>query len=461
MKLRHLAALGSTIAWAACASHRPSPPPLTSAVLVTVDTMRGDCFGAAGDPELRTPYLDRLFRQGAQFASAFSACPMTLPSHTSILSGAWPTTHGVSRNGVRVPDRVRTLAEILKEQGFATAAFVSSVALDPTYHLDQGFDVYNFRPVVGKSVEDAWRPAPRTVHRAVTWWTSTPGRKFLWVHVFEPHFPYEPPAPFSSLYETGYHGRWSGSSEDIMALWADPKRATDRDVAHITSLYRGEITTVDRGLGILLREVEDDPKVAVVLTADHGESLGEHGLLFKHGPFTYPGDVRVPLVVRGGPFERSVSLAVVRSIDIAQTVLSLLGVRAELPPEAKTLAPWIHGGAGLVSYGVASIGRYRPGTSPWDEVLATEFSSPDLMRVARTDHAACVEAPWEDRLEWFDRTVDPGELHPLPFPGTAEAESLRSGLDRWIGSGVASAEPVADARLKEALKSLGYVNEGR
>jgi arylsulfatase A-like enzyme len=456
-RLALLTGLASSVAAWGCARRAATTEPPASAVLITIDTMRGDSFGAAGHPELRTPHIDRLFRQGVQFSEAFSPSPMTLPSHTSILSGAWPTTHGVARNGVRVPDEVVSIAEILKDRGFATAAFVSSAALDSAYCLNQGFDVYNFRPVFA---DEAWRPAPRTVHRALTWWTSTAGRKFLWVHLFEPHVSYDPPAPLHRLYHTGYEGPRTGSSEDVTAMGLDPGRVTDRERAHVVSLYNGEITAVDLSLGGLLRTLEEDASAAVVITADHGESLGERDLLFKHGPNVYAGDVRVPLGVRGGSFTRGLSDALVRTIDVAGTILSLLAVDTTLVPEAGDLSESVEGGPGLVSFGIAAIGRYRPGTPSWDEILASRFASPDLMRVARTKTSAVVESPWEGRLEWYDRTTDPDELRPLPFPDRADAESLRAALDRWVEGGVKTAPSVVDAHLAERLKSLGYVTDG-
>jgi arylsulfatase A-like enzyme len=423
---------------------------MQSAVLITIDTFRGDAFGAGGDPTVRSPALDRLFRQGTQFSEAYSASPATLPSHASILSGAWPTNHGIPRNMYHVPDELLTIAEVLSKNGFATAAFVSSVALDKKFNLGQGFDLYNFRPVNFVQNDQPWRPAPRTLHRAVNWWTSTPGRKFLWVHLFEPHMPYESPPPLGALYDTGYRGEVNGSVESILEIWADPSTLTEDARAYVSSLYLGQITALDFSLKRFLRELEEESGTAVVLTSDHGESLGEHNLYFHHGPSVFPTDVNVPLVVHGGTFQHSVSDAIVRLIDVPTTILSLLGMRAELAPESKNLAESIGKKGGLTSFSVA--------TMPWKEAVEDGFANARMMRVARTSEVALVQTPWRNETFWFDRLTDPGEDHPLKSPPKSAPPGLERELTRWIEEAVPSTPMVADEHARQALQSLGYID---
>ncbi|MGQ0723245.1 MAG: sulfatase [Candidatus Eiseniibacteriota bacterium] len=430
---------------ASCAGE-PPPPPVDSAVLVTIDTLRADALGTGGHPRVRTPYLDRFFRRSVQFSAAFSPSATTLASHTSILTGSWPTSHGVLRNLSRVPDELRTLPEILRENGFATAAFVSSAALEPKLNLVQGFDVYDFRPVSSPELEQAWRPAPRTLQRAWSWWAGGGGRRFLWVHVFEPHFPYEPVPQLIELYDPGYTGDTTGDMGTIFDVWAEPDDFTSEQREHLKALYFAEITGLDRILGRFLAELETAPSTIFVVTADHGESLGEHGLHFKHGPYLYPQDVCVPLAVRAPGESPGVVSAMVRTLDIARTLLLRLRVDADLPEESADLLQWRRGGEGLPVFGLASM--------PWHRFDGPADSQ--LQRVLRTPRASYVDTPWEKRRELFLRDADPGELQPIA-PEGEEAEALRAALDAWVSGSTSPAADLGDPEVKERLRSLGYV----
>jgi arylsulfatase A-like enzyme len=414
--------------------------------LVTIDTFRADAFGAGGHPLVRTPWLDRFFRGSVQFSSAFSPCATTLASHTSILTGAWPTSHGVLRNMHRVPDELTTLAEILHENAFATAAFVSSSALEPQLNLSQGFDVYDFRPIQSPELEQAWRPAGRTLHRAQAWWTGGSGRRFLWVHVFEPHFPYDPPRPLVELYDPGFTGDLTGDMQTIFDVWAEPDDFSAEQREHLKAMYFAEISGLDRILGRFLAEIEDSPATIFVVTADHGESLGEHSLHFKHGPYLYPQDVEVPLAVRAPGESPGIVPAMVRTLDIPRTMLARLSVEAELPQESADLMQWRDGGEGLPVFGLASM--------PWHRFEGPADSQ--LQRALRTPRAAYVDTPWERRREFFRREEDPGELRPIAPEGDA-AEALRATLDAWLSASSSPAADLGDAEFQERLRSLGYV----
>jgi arylsulfatase A-like enzyme len=397
---------------------------------------------------VRTPGLDRLFRHGVQYSEAFAASATTLASHTSILSGAWPTTHGVIKNRMRVPDALVSLAEILSDAGFATGAFVSSAALDARLNLAQGFDVYDFRPTALVRFEQPWRPSTVTFPRALEWWRGQSGPRFLWVHAFEPHFPYEPAPELAELYDPGYTGHIRGDMETLVDIWGNPTALSEEDFRHLRALYWAEITGMDRTIGRFLRELERDPSTLVVVIADHGESLGDHhDLYFKHGPHVYPSDVAVPLAVRAPGVEPAVTSAMVRTIDIPRTILERVGIEAELPEEAGELLRWRDGGEGFPSFGMAS--------QPWAE--ATRATDNKLQRVVRTQRMAYVETPWEKRRELFDRQADPGEMTTLPVRGP-EYEALHAALDAWIAGAGRPAEQVTDPEVLERLESLGYID---
>jgi arylsulfatase A-like enzyme len=424
-------------------------PPADSAVLVTIDTWRADRFGAGGHPGVRTPHLDRFFRGGTQFAEAYSPVPTTLASHASMLSGLWPHDHGIPRNGWRLPDDVRLLPELLP--GFSCAAFVSSVALDPAFGLARGFDPYDAEAPATVARDQNWRPARDTLARARAWWRAAGDHRFLWIHLFEPHFPYAPAAEDFALYDTGYAGPADGSMDFLFAMWDDETLLPPEARAHLESLYHAEITGMDRALGRFLRELASEPRTLVVVTADHGESLGEHGLRFKHGPHVYAGDVRVPLVVRGAePFRPGVSAALVRTLDVFGTVLRALGGEAVGPTDSGDLADWVDGGEGLPVFGEASM--------PWNVEREGEWANAWKQRVVRTPGETLVQTPWRNEQATYDRRADWNELGPGQAASRARTAELERRLEEWnAGSADRPAPRTVDPELVRRLEALGYV----
>ncbi|HSC27289.1 MAG TPA: sulfatase, partial [Vicinamibacterales bacterium] len=275
-------------------------------LLVTIDTLRGDALSSYGGPA-RTPNIDRLAARGARFTFAHSHAVVTLPSHTTILTGQYPYEHGIRDNsGFRVKDGTPTLATRLSPLGFATGAFVGGFPLTKRFGLTPGFDIYDdqmpeMRGAISISIPE--RPAEVVVSRAVDWIDKQEKRFFAWVHLFDPHSPYTPPDPFLTLYRE--------------------------------QPYYGEVAWVDHALGPLLERLTTLSRpTLVIVTSDHGESLGEHGEL-THGMFAYEPTLHVPLVVATiDPRARGESSGVVidapvRQIDIAPTVLDAVGVEPD------------------------------------------------------------------------------------------------------------------------------------
>ena len=282
------------------------PSPDQNVLLVTIDTLRADALSAYGGPA-RTPNLDRLASHGARFTFAHAHTVVTLPSHTSILSGLLPYQHGMRDNsGFRVRPGTPTLATRLKACGFATGAFVGGFPLTKRFGLTPGFDVYDDQmPETRGAVEISMpeRRADLVVSRALDWIGKQPTHFFAWVHVFDPHSPYKPPAEFASQYR------------------AQP--------------YYGEVAFVDRALGPLFDTLATLSRpTLVIVTADHGESLGEHGEL-THGMFAYEATLHIPLIIahvdpgRANDTAGVVVDAPVRHIDIVPTVLDAIGAGAD------------------------------------------------------------------------------------------------------------------------------------
>jgi arylsulfatase A-like enzyme/Flp pilus assembly protein TadD len=287
---------------AACGHEAVSPVPheKPDIILVTIDTLRADSLGYAGNAKVRTPFLDRIASEGVVFTNAHAHNVVTLPSHVNILTGLYPYQHGVRDNsGFKLDPKHATVASMLKAGGYTTGAFVGAFPLDARFGLNAGFDVYddNYGKGVGAlDFQIQERPAAAVCDAAMRWWDANQGKKrFLWIHVYDPHAPYRPPEPFATEY------------------------ASD--------LYLGEIAYVDDTLGKALSPaLAANPNTLLIVTADHGEARGEHGEL-THGLFAYEGTLKVPLLVRapGTPHHR-VENGYARHIDVVPTILEQAAV---------------------------------------------------------------------------------------------------------------------------------------
>lgn len=275
-------------------------------ILVTIDTLRADALGFAGNRKVQTPFLDALARESTVFTNAHAHNVVTFPSHVNILTGLYPYQHGCRDNsGYTVDPKFKTVAALLREQGYATGAFVGAFPLDARYGLGRGFDVYDDRYPEGKgklAFRIAERRAEEVLAPAMAWWNQLAGKRFMWVHLYDPHAPYLPPPEFAARYPS--------------------------------ELYLGEVAYVDSVLQRFLAPLlKTERPPLLIITADHGEALGDHGEL-THGLFAYESTLKVPLLVRNPDslIARTHSHSV-RHIDIAPTILARAGaaIPAELP----------------------------------------------------------------------------------------------------------------------------------
>lgn len=289
-------------------------------LLITVDTWRADRLGRTGPKGALTPAFDALAREGVLFTRAFAHTTTTLPSHANILLGVLPPYHGVHDNAnFVVPRDIPNLAQLFQDHGFATAAFVGAYPLDKRFGLNQGFDVYDDAYGNQDFSRQSFveRPAEEVVRRARDWLRKRPGGWFLWVHCFDPHYPYEPPEPYRT--------------------------------AHADEPYDGEVAYVDGSLARLFDDLRKDglwKDTVVVLTSDHGESLGEHGEK-THGYYAYNSTLHVPLVI-GVPGMKAgrVATGVVSHIDIFPTVCDLFGFKKPAHLQGRSLVPAMNGKTG-------------------------------------------------------------------------------------------------------------------
>lgn len=309
-----------------------SQGPAQRVLLITLDTVRADALACYGSPlkSADTPHLDALAAQGTLFQRTTCQIPATLTSHTAILSGRLPRSTGVRFAADRVPDDLVTLAEVCKEAGFTTAAFISASVLNQPFGLDQGFDLY--QDVGGGGlIEDADRPGRLTTDSALEWLRERdPGEPFLlWVHYYDAHSPYRPEAEYDVYGPEGYDGPVTGSADQVTQFLASKGAEVNaRDLERLRALYLGEVAIVDREIGRLLTafdEINVSSKLAnmVVAVGDHGENLGEGGRYF-HGADLFETCMRIPLLIRwpGGTHPGTNVGDLVMGMDVMPTIAS-------------------------------------------------------------------------------------------------------------------------------------------
>ena len=397
----------------------PARTPDQNILLVTIDTLRADALGSYGG-RAATPHLDALARAGIRFDAAHAHAVMTSPSHASIMTGRYPFEHGVRDNaGFRLDDSAVTLAELAQAEGFATGAFVGAFPVNREFGLGQGFDAYD--DLGGREASQAdfafsERRAEEVVANAREWIERQGDRRwFAWVHVFDPHSPYEPPPPF----DTRYPG----------------------------NPYAGEVAYVDHALGPLFDLARRATRpTTIVVTADHGEGLGDHGEL-THGIFAYESTLRVPLILAQvgvgapGPDDGTVSLVPVRHIDILPTIAGLAELALPGGLEGRTLLDARDGEADpRPSYFEAMTAMLKRGWAPLRGVIAGREKYIDL--------------PLE---ELYDLSEDPQEERNLAGSAGERVRVLASRLEAF-GAALPGEQMEENAEARARLQSLGYLS---
>ena len=312
-----------TYSWAGVASKSPK-----SIVLISLDTVRADRLSIYGG-RAKTPNLQKIVDEGASCTQALTHFPETALSHWSMMSGVMPLVHGnVPGNGGSIY-KGPTLAEISKKHGYQTAAFIGGVTLtDSASGLSRGFDVYDDQ--FSFSHEDMSRKGAEVTNRAMRWIQKQKKNNrpyFAFVHYFDAHFPYTPPAPWDTAYDASYSGKIDGT-DTVLAPYRDGKKTpSTRDLEHVLALYDGEISALDATIAPLLNMLDTDTVVAV--TSDHGESF-EHGYYFNHRAGLWDSVMHIPLVIRAPGIEGGTVInQQVGLVDLTPTLLSLAGLRSD------------------------------------------------------------------------------------------------------------------------------------
>ncbi len=417
------------------AAKKPYRNSAPNVILISVDTLRADHLSLYGYDKIETPNIDALASDGVYFLKAYSHAPLTLPSHISILTGTYPNFHGVRDNGVfTAPEELNTMAEILKAAGYDTAAFVSALVMDSSFGIDQGFDIYDDNldeePKKKAILNYEFRNAESIIGRAVEWIEGRTGSSsppfFAFVHLFDPHFVYEPPEPFYSIYSD--------------------------------NLYDGEIAYTDSQIGVLiakLKELSLYDNTLIIFTSDHGESLGEHGEN-THAIFLYNSTIWVPLVMKlpGGKYARKSVKNMVRHIDILPTMLDILDLGEGVGEKMKSDIQ-----------GVSLLGAMRGDDEDLRLLSYAESHYPmshygwARPESIRSDEYEYINLP---KREFYDLKNDPMELNniyeiqnELALKYARKLEDIKRVSRK---GGVASVRRDKDGEILLKLVSLGYIH---
>jgi arylsulfatase A-like enzyme len=364
--------------------------------LITIDTLRADHVHCYGYESIQTPALDALAKDGIRFTQAFTPSPITNTSHTSILTGLLPSTHGVTDFAVPLLPAHAKLAELLKKSGYHTAAFIGAVILDSKTlapGLDRGFDFYDNFPAKSQT-KSRWGRVERrggdVIQHAQSWMTAHPaGPHFVWIHLYDPHDPYEPPAPFSQIYKD---------------------RLYDGEIAYADSVFAGFIG--------YLKKTHRYENALIVVVGDHGEGLGEHGE-DSHGIFLYDSTIHVPLIVKiptrvaSNRHGNQVVNAQVRTLDILPTVVDWLHIPPPEHLDGESLKPLLDG---------PEEGKDRVAIGETDYPLRFGWAP---LRSVRTEGFKFIEAP---RPELYDLKADPKEGTNRYQPSDTTVQKFRGTL---------------------------------
>jgi arylsulfatase A-like enzyme/tetratricopeptide (TPR) repeat protein len=398
-------------------------------IFITLDTTRADRLGCYGYTNVETPFIDKLAEKGILFEQCISPIPLTLPSHCSMMTGLYPTFHGVRVNGnTALSQQHQTMAEVFAQQGYQCGAFIAAFVLDGRWGLKQGFhhydDQFDLKKYKQLDLAGVQRPGNQVMDAALAWLEEQKQKPFFaWIHLYDPHTPYEPPEPYRSAYNNGT----------------------------LSGLYDGEIAFTDTQVGRCISWLEQnglDKSTILVIMGDHGEGLGEHGEL-THGYYIYEYAIHVPFLIKT-PFKQLQGIRFslpVSTIDLYPTLLEMMGVQVPGNIQGKSLLPTIFGG------------ESKEETYSYSESLSPNLQYGwSALHSLRTSQYKYIDAP---RAEFYELSKDPKERNNLTrrFPGLVK--QFKSRLTRLMDETSTGAPAPESANLdQETLKrlaTLGYI----
>ncbi|MFB3896687.1 MAG: sulfatase [bacterium] len=425
-------------------------------LLVTVDTLRANYLGCYGNQKIQTPNIDQLATFGILCNTAVCEMPTTSPSHASILTSLEPRVHGVLTNSWTIRTTITTIPEILKANGYTTAGFVSAFHLGKTLGFAQGFDTFDDK------FQGLQRNATQVTDATLTWLKGNQNKPwFIWLHYFDAHTPYEPPAQFANRYPAANNdSKIYASFSQLSAMEEHKYSPTEKDIDHMKALYSGEISYIDAEFGRLMAYLRQQGllnNTIIVLVADHGECF-DHGIYANHDQSLYDTAIRVPLLFAGPksiiPQGKQIK-TLVRTIDIVPTILAITKIKSDTFIQGKNLLPLMQGiNSATSGYAVIErryyqnqedcirrhipVGeRYAVRSDKW-KYISSEFAPPEL----------------------YDLEKDPDELNNLDKDNPKQKADMQQYLDKWLADNNKLrtwAYQKIDAETAEQLRSLGYI----
>ena len=464
---------------AAKVPHSAPKPDMPDVVLVVLDTLRADHLGAYGYPRPTSPHIDALARQSVVFEHDTSAAPWTAASIASLMTGLYPSVHGLDSGprwgpgqhsaGGHLPFQLQsalgssqlTLAEILRRHGYRAAGFVSNIYVNSIFGFAQGFDVYDDEHAeYSKEVAKIKRRGAETNRRVFAWLDGKPPEPFfLFVHYNDAHWPYVPPAPYGEDFVKDYHGSLTPEkTTSVVETQGRPAKGLSKaDLDYLVGLYDGEIQYLDSQVGRLLEKIDAHPRkrdLLLILTADHGEEFLDHGST-SHGYTLYEEMLHVPLIVHFPGHLRARRVAApVRSIDVLPTILDLAGIDTD--------------GISLQGGSLAPLARAETTRGP--ELAFSEAAyKGDQKAIRSRSGLKLIRDEEAGTTQLFDLAHDPHEREDLWSDKSRRDPQLLSALAAQEGSNTklaqalsggdgASKQVVLDEKTKRQLKALGYLH---
>jgi len=457
-RARALVALLGLLA-GACGGERRAARP-RNAILISIDTLRPDHLGCYGHARETSPALDALAAAGVRFEDVTAAAPWTLPSHASMLTGLYPSHHGVKHHEERLPDRIVTLAEEFRDHGYQTFAVVNTHNVGAEqFQLGQGFDEDHFRYII-ETEDDAktmrlktFNSGDTVVATAKELLRARDEEKpfFLFLHFYDVHTDFTAKSEYRERFVGPYSGRLTGSTTQLVKVRDGEETLSETDVRWLREMYDAEIRQLDDLLGRFfawLDEEELRDETLFVVTSDHGEEFQEHGSVL-HGRTYYQEILRVPLLVQGpGVPAGKVVTTPVAGVDVTPTILALMGIPSSMARDGFDLTPTWSGGA-LPE-------RLLFAEADHNNKIDGEFVNDIRKMVRRGDQKLLVDTH-TGRLELYDLAQDRGESRDLSGSEAERVRELQAALERFLAGAVeGEAIPPPSEEERKRLEALGY-----
>ncbi|RMF92635.1 MAG: hypothetical protein D6734_11850, partial [Candidatus Schekmanbacteria bacterium] len=462
--------------------YKPKKNDKPNIILISVDTLRADHLMCYGYRYETSPFIDRFAMLGALFENAVTVVPSTMPSHISMLTSKIPRKHGIAHTGTIVKRGLLTLQKVVKGYGYKTAGFISSYVLSSDFNFNEGFDIFNDQldKKTNLAQNKIIRDADKTTDAVINFLKKQGKNKpfFLFIHYFDPHWPYDPPQQYLHLYDTKYSGKLDGNFKTLQKMrlaMAKGKGVSENDRIHLQALYDGEIRFINDQFRRLIAELELSGLIQntiIVFTADHGENFFEHDGYIDHSSRVYESNIHIPLIIfyRGIIPPNTKISKLIRNIDIAPTLLDLAGIEIPKEFEGKSFAGLLRGkeenknkeiGEVVLFSEATRNALYPEGADEYLTKVKRKWTNDPFAKCIRTQRWKYIETPYLNRKELYDLSKDPQEVNNLANTLDEKTnkiiENLKVMLDKYTEINTSTGRMTKSKKSIENLKSLGYL----